>query len=486
MAFDKRIALPRRPLRWRWYHFYFLLALIDVLVIIATLYANHRTIRSFDDALGDVVASHERQSWISELRFAVIQLNAPGNDIFQSRDLPRERSRFIAARDRFQALHSERDGLSPAVESAISHVGDMITAAEEIFAHFEGILEKSVSESEHTALLAAATQTMAEMDRAQANALASLAEESRSALNLQRSVLDRHQAALAQRTGIERIFIVVVACILVAVFLYGRKLQRTHEHLEREQRRAESERQSRLASIGEVCFACAHGIRNPLTSIMSSAQLVINHGKIDDESRHRLQSLIDSAWFLNECITRLLTFAHAPDLQRANVTPEEVLDRAAATLADRVRERGIEITRSYDSEGMGVYADATLLTQAAIELISNALDHVADGGHIRLVTQHRRKHGDWVELGVIDDGPGIPANVRARACELFFTARRGGTGIGLATVKRAAELHEGIVLLGDADPSGADVRIRLPGVERNREGGSQRGGRSRPAQVDLV
>jgi signal transduction histidine kinase len=441
-----------------------LLALIDVMVIIATLYANHRTIKSFDAALADVVASHDRQSWLNDLRFAIIQLNAPGNDIFQSHDLPGERTRFAEAEDNYKKLLSQGQRNLRLTEGTTAHVAQMTRAAEDIFARFEGILDDTVPESRKASLLSAATETMAEMDRAQADALAGLADESRSALTLQRTVLDGHQAALAQRTGIERIFMGVVLFILVGVFLYGRQLQRTHERLEHERNRAESERQSRLASIGEVCFACAHGIRNPLTAIITSAQLVMNHGTLDDQSRDRLQNLIDSAWFLNDCVTRLLTFAHAPKLTVARLAPEDVLERALATLNDRIHERGIRVTRSYGSGELAINADETLLTQAAIELINNAIDHAPEGGRISLVTTSHRDNGGWVELGVVDDGPGIPAAVRGRACELFFTMRTGGTGIGLATVKRAAELHEGIVLLGEAKPCGADVRIRLPGV----------------------
>ena len=103
-----------------------------------------------------------------------------------------------------------------------------------------------------------------------------------------------------------------------------------------------------------------------------------------------------------------------------------------------------------------------LLAQAAVEMISNAIDHVGEGGHVTLVTSRDAGDPEWVEFGVVDDGPGIPADVKNRACDLFFSRRPGGTGIGLATVKRAADLHNGTVLLRDAKPHGADVRIRLP------------------------
>ena len=460
---QRTISRPQQGLlRWRWYHFYFVLALIDVLVILATLYANHRTIASFDSALEDVVASHERQRWLTDVWIAVSGMNAPGNDIFKSRDLHAERARLARARGRYDALTTRERGYDDIAMALEKNVRDMIGAAESIFARFEQILDHDVTDAMRTELLTRATRTMAEMDRAQADALARLADESLAGLARQEGILARHQSVLAGRADIEYVFIGVVGFILVGVFFYGRQLQRTHEKLESEQRRAQDERRNRLAEVGEVCFACAYGIRNPLSSILSSAQLVLKEGEVDQESRERVENIVRSSWFLDQCIAKLLTFAHSPTLKTETFPPEDVLEQAMGTLIDKIRSKNIQVARSFDPAKPFIQGDRMLLAQAAVEMISNAIDHVGEGGHVTLVTSRDAGDPEWVEFGVVDDGPGIPADVKNRACDLFFSRRPGGTGIGLATVKRAADLHNGTVLLRDAKPHGADVRIRLP------------------------
>jgi signal transduction histidine kinase len=90
------------------------------------------------------------------------------------------------------------------------------------------------------------------------------------------------------------------------------------------------------------------------------------------------------------------------------------------------------------------------------------MDELSRGGVITLVSGVSRNGHECVEFGVIDDGPGIPDEVKDRVCELFYSRKTDGTGIGLASVAKAAQLHGGCVIIADVDPTGADVRIQIP------------------------
>jgi signal transduction histidine kinase len=97
--------------------------------------------------------------------------------------------------------------------------------------------------------------------------------------------------------------------------------------------------------------------------------------------------------------------------------------------------------------------------RALVNLIENALSAVAEGG--RMQVRALAEDGRAV-LEVVDDGPGVPAEVASRAFEPYFSTRSGGTGLGLALVQRIAEAHGGGALLTPALPRGTRVRLWLP------------------------
>ena len=84
-------------LKWRWYHLYFVLAMFDVAIILASVLVHHQTLRSFNRALTDVTDVHQRQRWFADMSTALLELNAPGNDIFESRDLAGELAKLTSA-----------------------------------------------------------------------------------------------------------------------------------------------------------------------------------------------------------------------------------------------------------------------------------------------------------------------------------------------------------------------------------------------------
>jgi signal transduction histidine kinase len=303
---------------------------------------------------------------------------------------------------------------------------------------------------------------MATMDRAQIDALATLAANAQSSLLEQRAILDRFKPALDGRMRSGILFCVIVALILAGIFWYARKLQLTHENLLIEQDRAESERRNRLASVGEVCYACAHGIRNPLASVVSSAQMLQIRGALDQQDGSRVSDILATCDLLGQRVSKLLTFAHARSVPMVTLAPEEILDNAAREIEGQLAVRNVELLRRYEARGTPFQGSGTWLVQAVGELLSNALAALPDGGTITLVSAICASDPKQIELGVIDNGPGIPQNIRDQVCVLFFTQRADGHGIGLASVQRAADLHRGSVIIADAQSGGADIRLRIP------------------------
>jgi signal transduction histidine kinase len=122
-------------------------------------------------------------------------------------------------------------------------------------------------------------------------------------------------------------------------------------------------------------------------------------------------------------------------------------------------ERGVTLETAAE-ERVVARAAPVRLEQVLDNLLSNALDHSPAGSKIRLES---RRDGDWVELHVVDEGPGLTAEERERAFDRFWRGGGGldGSGLGLAIVKRLVEADDGRVELRAVRPHGIDAVVRL-------------------------
>jgi signal transduction histidine kinase len=111
-------------------------------------------------------------------------------------------------------------------------------------------------------------------------------------------------------------------------------------------------------------------------------------------------------------------------------------------------------------EGLEISADRNQLEQLFLNLFRNSVE--AASGKVTVAVE-ARSEGAGVTFAVRDDGPGMPPEVAERAFEPFFTAKEGGTGLGLATVHRVVENHGGSVSVAVPEGGGAEFRFWFPG-----------------------
>jgi signal transduction histidine kinase len=439
--------------RWRWYHFYFVLALFDLLVILTSIALYRRSLHSYEDAVQALSEVVEKQEFATNLRLALLELNAPGNDIFASRDLDRERVRFARQRAHIDGLlHHEPPLRLPGFEK---HLGDMVRAEEGIFTAFERTLAPGADEDERQSLIDGASARMASMDRSQAAALRALVGVEQELQADQQSLLVDHERQLRASAAAGRWFSAAVLMVLAGTFWFGRILQRANERMQEDSRRAAEARQANLAAIGEVCATVAHGIRNPLAAISAAAQ-VGSAGATEGPAAEALQDILAEAHRLDERARRLLDFARPlePQLDVQDVTV--LLDELGSTLASHHRNVDVRVECP---RGLSTIADRAMLWEALYELGTNGIRAMDNAGRLGL---QATVSGEHVAIRVVDHGPGIPEAVRSRLFELFFTTRYGGTGVGLATVRKLVETQGGRVTLEQTGPTGTVFRIELP------------------------
>jgi signal transduction histidine kinase len=224
----------------------------------------------------------------------------------------------------------------------------------------------------------------------------------------------------------------------------------------------------KLASIGEMSAAVAHGLRNPLASLRAAAQVVRRHPNAPSAAEH-LNAIIEEVDRLDRRISHLLSFSRPAPYHPLQESVSRLIEGLLPAFAKLLRERQVKLQVELSPVLPEVRVDPMQLEQALVEIVSNALDAMPDGGRLRIAASMEENNGgsaSQVIIEIADTGPGIPDQVMPSICEPFFTTRQEGTGLGLSIAKRYIEQNGGSLEIL-SHPGGTTVRIRLPAAARN-------------------
>lgn len=242
----------------------------------------------------------------------------------------------------------------------------------------------------------------------------------------------------------------------------------TINEMESDLRRAHHElvRKERLAALGEFVGSVAHELRNPLGTIATSLEMIQRRGGGEDAAIDR--ALGRSQRSVERCeriVGELLDFGR---MKKSQAQGWE-LDRWLGGLLDEYpTPPGGALLRELECGDMVVEFDESLLRGAVTNLIDNAWQAMgsrdAESGLPAgaTVTVRTARQGDGVRLEVIDNGPGVPPEVKPRIFEALFSTKSFGVGFGLAIVRRIAEQHGGAVDIVSELGEGARAVLYLP------------------------
>jgi signal transduction histidine kinase len=236
---------------------------------------------------------------------------------------------------------------------------------------------------------------------------------------------------------------------------------------ELERAQAQLVQSEKLASIGEMSAAVAHGLRNPLASLRAAAQLALRHTE-SSTPRDHLRLIIEEVDRLDRRISHLLSFSRPAPYHPMPESVTRLVEDLLPPFTQLLRERGIELDVALSPNLPDVRVDPMQVEQALVEVVSNALDAMSGGGRLRI--DARREDGatnlaGGVIVEITDTGGGIPESVLPTVCEPFVTTRPEGTGLGLAIAKRYVEQNGGRLEIVSRVGSGTTVRIRLPATK---------------------
>jgi PAS domain S-box-containing protein len=268
-----------------------------------------------------------------------------------------------------------------------------------------------------------------------------------------------------------------VECVVIAFIDITREVHAEAGRLESEARLMHAQK---LESVGTLAGGVAHDFNN----LLSAAQVLVEMLKRSDDDPTRLAQLAQLGEVVTSAtkLTRaLLDFARHGKPTRTAVNLNDVAHRVAE-LSRRTMDKRIEIVASLDPSEPVVVGDASQLEQVVMNLLLNSRDAMPEGGKIALSTRVVELDaqsverlpplppGTYAELSVVDSGPGILPEHRARVFEPYFTTKvhpdSKGTGLGLAMVYGIIEAHRGAIEVADAKPRGAHIRAYLPVAPR--------------------
>lgn len=226
-----------------------------------------------------------------------------------------------------------------------------------------------------------------------------------------------------------------------------------------------------LAFEREKRFAgdAAHELRTPLAALKTQAQVALK-APTDAERTAILHTLINAVDRCAHVVQQLLTLSQlVPEANVMNDLTEVHLPKLAAEIIAQIapialdKKTDIELTAK--PEEIIITGNNTALGILIRNLTDNAIRYTPEGGKVQVKIE---EHGEQVELSVIDNGPGIAPELRARVFERFYRVlgtKEKGSGLGLAIVQQIAKLHNGEVKLGSPTiGTGLEIKVTFPKV----------------------
>jgi len=215
--------------------------------------------------------------------------------------------------------------------------------------------------------------------------------------------------------------------------------------------------------------AISHDLRTPLTSISGNAgNLLSNKDKLDEDTKMQIYTDIfdDSEWLIS-LVENLLSVTRIEEgrmnFNKSIELVDEITEEALRHIGRKSTEHKISVI--HKDELLLANADAKLIVQVLINLIDNAIKYTPVGSEIKVITE--KKNG-YASISVIDNGNGIPDNIKPHVFEMFYTGdnriadSRRSLGLGLALCKSIIGAHGGELTLTDNQPQGCNFTFTLP------------------------
>jgi len=260
-----------------------------------------------------------------------------------------------------------------------------------------------------------------------------------------------------------------VTCTVTPVDMHQASLLLEFQQMDQQLRIAREERMLiQQQANSELLRNLAHEIRNPLGGLRGAAQL-LEHELPQTNLREYTQVIIKEADRLQSLMDRLLVPHRVPKYEPTNI--HEVLERVRSLLLAE-SPNNIKVRRDYDTSLPDLIGDREKLIQTVLNIARNAVQAMQSQDTVnaevilrtraeRQVTLAKKRYRVAIKLQIIDNGPGIPAEIRDKIFYPLVTGREGGSGLGLALAQTFITQHHGMIDC-ESQPGNTCFTILLP------------------------
>jgi len=218
----------------------------------------------------------------------------------------------------------------------------------------------------------------------------------------------------------------------------------------------------KLAAIGQLSAGIAHEVRNPLSSIKMSLQILEKRLQPEGNDLKRFKIAQREVEHLEELVNDVLIFAKPGDPKKVPTDLRRTIENALEMVEKAVLDKHVNVTQRIELELPHPNIDGVMLEQAFLNIFRNAIDAMQERGHLQIIVRDSGTQPHEISIEIVDDGGGMDEETLTHLFNPFFTQKRYGTGLGMTQVKKIIDLHEGNIEIESKKGEGTRVIITLP------------------------
>jgi len=236
------------------------------------------------------------------------------------------------------------------------------------------------------------------------------------------------------------------------------------EVTERKKMEQQLRQAEKLTALGQLVAGVAHELNNPLAVVMGYAQILSQHGKLEEKVRKNLLKILHESDRAAKIVRNLLTFARPHEPHMTAVDVNRLVSDALETREIQLSGANVRVVRRLASDLPRTKADPNQIEQVLANLVSNAVQALANHSGQRIIEVITEARPRTIRITIADNGPGIPAPVLNKIFDPFFTTKGpgGGTGLGLSICYSIVEEHKGKIWVETEEGRGARFFVELP------------------------
>lgn len=235
----------------------------------------------------------------------------------------------------------------------------------------------------------------------------------------------------------------------------------------------------KMEALATMVPGLAHELRNPLAIISSCAQFCMGNKDLTPPMNENLHMIYQNSMRANQLIRNLIEFDGSSDLKWRRVNINKVVTMMWQRAKRDMLPFPVSFAAQLEQNLPEVIGDPERLEQVFLNLFLNAIQAVSKKRKV-IVQTHYLASENMVMVNVIDNGPGIPKELRQRIFDLFFTTKKEGMGLGLSICRSIVQRHKGSITVDCEGERGTKVCVRLPVAQdeaaRRLDNSSNRGG----------